>query len=378
MSEKSKWKIPVAEPNITLKDAAAVVETVRSTWISGVAPIVRDFEDRFSHYCDCKYGVATNSGTTALHLALKSLGIGEGDEVIVPDFTMIACSNAIRYCNAKPVLVDVDPETWCINPELITDKITDKTKAIMPVHIYGNVCDMDSIMKIAKHHDLLVIEDAAEAHGATHQGNRVGSIGDCGCFSFFANKIVTTGEGGMVTTNNKELAERMNWLRAHAFGKEGRHYWHDEVGYGYRMSGLQAALGYSQMDRITDYVKAKQDNAMMYMEVLGGLAEKEFIRFPVTRSYAENVYWMFIILIDESFGLGRDEIYKVLQEKYGIELRTTFVPLHLQPCNKDLNIHDDFPVSTMLGETGLNLPSATTLTGQQIAYVSRAIKELRR
>lgn len=365
------WRIPVCEPNLTIQDAGAVVEAVRTTWISGISPTVKQFECKFSQYCDCKYGIATNSGTTALHLALVSLGIGKGDEVIVPDFTMIASANAVAYTGAKPVFVDADPETWCINPILIEEKITAKTKAIMPVHIYGHPCNMNPIFKIADKYGLDIIEDAAEAHGAEYNHFKIGSLGDCGCFSFYANKIITTGEGGMIVTNNLDIMKNAVWLRAHAFGKHPRHHWHEALGFGYRMSGLQGALGSSQCDRLDELVELKRRNAEIYLRELQPLAEDGKIVLPVEESWAKNVYWMFTILLTSDYPLSRDELVVKLENVHGIETRNTFNPMHIQPIYKQKG---DYPIAEMLGHTGLNLPSSTRLTEEEILEVCKWVK----
>ena len=248
-------KIPVSSPLIEKDDVEEVTNVLKSGWISSLGQEVDDFENSFAHYCNTDFGVSTNSGTTSLHLALAALGISKGDEVIIPDFTMIACPNAVSYTGAKPVLVDADRSNWCIDPDQIESKISSNTKAIMAVHIYGYPAEMDLINKIAKEYGLFVIEDAAEAHGAEYKGRKVGSLGDVGSFSFYANKIMTTGEGGICVTNNKDLAETMKWLRAHAFGKEGKHFWHEKIGFGYRMSAMQAALGVSQTRKLSKFVE---------------------------------------------------------------------------------------------------------------------------
>jgi perosamine synthetase len=244
--------IPVCIPLLGEKELENVIDCIKTNWISSKGKYVEEFEDKFAKYCGCKYGVTTTSGTTALHLALASIGVGKGDEVIIPASTMIATAFAVVYCDATPVLVDAEPETWNIDVAKIEEKITDRTKAIMPVHIYGHPCDMDPIMKLAKEHDLYVAEDAAEAHGAEYKGKKAGGIGDIGCFSFYANKIITTGEGGMVVTNDEEIAERAKSLRNLSFPKEKRIYLHSEVGYNYRMTNIQAAIGLAQFERIDE------------------------------------------------------------------------------------------------------------------------------
>lgn len=364
-------KVPVNEPDITKEDMAELVKLLNSGWISGISPAVERFEENFAEAHDCNYGVATGSGTTALHLAMAALGIGPGDEVIVPDFTMIACPNAVTYLGAKPVFVDAHPKSWCIDWRKIEEEITDKTRAIMPVHIYGHPADMLEICKIADKHNLFIVEDCAEAHGATYSLRKVGSFGNCGCFSFYANKIITTGEGGMIVTNDNELAEKARWLRAHAFGKEGKHFWHEQLGFGYRMSGLQAALGLSQLRRIDTYVEAHRRNAQLYMNLLRGLEISGKIGYPMQRVGTKNVYWMFSITInEEAFGRSRDWLMNQLAGD-GIETRTMFYPMHIQPPYLESK---DYPVASLLSRTGMNLPSGNTLRPDQIYYVCERLR----
>jgi len=259
--------IPVCEPELNGNEEKYIVECIRSNWISSIGKFIREFEGLFSKKCGCKYGIACTNGTTALHLALATLGIGPGDEVIIPTFTMIATINAVTYLGAKAVLVDSELDTWNMDISQIESKITSKTKAIIVVHTYGHPVDMDKVNKIAKRHKLYVIEDAAEAHGATYKTKHVGSLSDMACFSFYGNKIITTGEGGMITTNNKEISDVARNLRDHAFSKE-RHFWHQYLGYNYRMTNMQAAIGLAQTERLEPLVKIKRDNAYYYTSLL--------------------------------------------------------------------------------------------------------------
>ena len=236
-----EYKIPVSSPKIGEDEIHYITECIHSTWISGISPYVEKFEEEFARYCGCKYGVATNSGTTALHLALATIGVGKGDEVIIPTFTMIATVNAVSYTGAKPVLVDSEFNTWNMDVSQIEKKITERTRAIIVVHTYGHPIDMDPVLEIAEKHGLYVIEDAAEAHGAEYKGKRVGSIGHMGCFSFYANKIITTGEGGAIATNNKKLAEDLRRLRAYYF-TPGTHFWHKKMAWNFRMSSIEAGI----------------------------------------------------------------------------------------------------------------------------------------
>jgi len=363
--------IPVCIPFIGEKELEYVVDCIRTNWISSKGKYVEEFERKFAEYCGCKYGVSTTSGTSALHLALASLSIGKDDEVIVPAFTMISSVFAVVYCGAKPVLVDAEPETWNMDVNKIEEKITDKTKAIMPVHIYGHPCDMDPILKIAAEHDLYVVEDAAEVHGAEYKGKKTGGIGDVGCFSFYGNKIITTGEGGMIITNNEEIAEKANSLKDLAFSKE-RRFLHTDLGFNYRMTNIQAAIGLAQFERIDELAERRRKNAHWYNEYLDDV---EGIRLPVEKKWAKNVYWMYSILIEDEFGMSRDNLMKKLEEK-GIETRTFFIPMHQQLVFQKMGMFkgDSYPVAEELSRKGMYLPSGSGLKEEEIEYICNAIK----
>jgi len=366
-----RFKIPVAEPDIGEEELENVVEAVRSGWISGKGKFVEEFEKRFAEYCGVKYGVATNSGTTALHLALVALGIGPGDEVIVPDLTFAATINAVIYTGARPVLVDVHPNYWCIDPGKIKEAITPKTKAIILVHLYGHPCDMDPIIELAERYGLFVVEDAAEAHGAEYKGRKVGSFGHVSCFSFYGNKIITTGEGGMCLTNDEELAEKMKLLRGHGM-KEEKRYWHNVVGFSYYMTNLQAAIGVAQLKRIGSFIEKKRRIAKLYAEELSAV---DGVTLHPEMPWAKCVYWLYSILVDRArTGVSRDELMSYL-EKEGIETRPFFYPLHEMPPYKRFTA-GSFPVTVMLSERGLNLPSSIKLTEEEIVYVTRVIAKI--
>ena len=321
-------KIPVSTPSLSEKDFEFVSNAVKSGWISGTkGKYIEQFETEFSNYCGVKYGVACSSGTAALHLAISVLDLQEGDEVIVPTFTNIATILAVIYSGGKPVLVDSDPEIWGMDHNKVKEKITDKTRVIFPVHIYGHPLEMDEIMKIAKRNNLLVIEDAAEGHGAEYKGRKVGGIGDIGCFSFYANKIITTGEGGMLVTNNKEFAKKTKMLCNLAFSDVVR-YRHDYLGFNYRMSNILAALGCSQLSKIESFIKHKKFIGNTYNSLLEDVLG---IQTPIEKTWAKNVYWMYGIVLDEQFGMSRDELRKFLSEK-GVETRDFFLPMHMQPA----------------------------------------------
>ena len=361
--------IPVCAPFVGEREVELVAKCIRSSWVSSQGPFVSEFEEKFARFCGSRFGVTTNSGTTALHLALAALGIGKGDEIVLPTFTMIASINAVEYTGARAVLVDADPEIWGMDVSKIQGKITERTKAIMPVHIYGHPVDMDPIMELAGESDLRIIEDAAEAHGAGYKGKIVGSIGNVGSFSFYSNKIITTGEGGMNVTNDEQLAERMRWLRAHAFGRGGKHFWHEALGFGYRMTSLQAAMGVAQMERIDEMIARRVEHAQMYNELLEKLAEDEIV-LPPEKKWAKNVYWMYSILVKNA--LKRNELMAWLSKR-GIETRTFFYPIHHQPYYASRYEGESYEVADDLSGRGINLPSGSGLTGEEISYVSDSV-----
>jgi perosamine synthetase len=364
--------IPVCEPKLGTKELEYVIDCIKTNWISSKGKYISEFEEKFSKYCGAKYGIATSSGTTALHLALASLGIKAGDEVIIPTFTMIATANSVTYTGAKSVLVDSEPQTWNIDPNKIEEKITPRTKAIMVMHTYGHPCDMDPILEIAEKHDLWVIEDAAEAHGAEYKGKKAGSLGDIACFSFYANKIITTGEGGMVVTSDEKIAEMARLLRDQAF--EEKRFLHRYVGFNYRITNLQAAIGVAQMELIDESVKTRRRNAELYNSLL---KEVEGVTLPPEATWAKNVYWMYTVLIEDSFGMSRDDLMNFLKEN-GVDTRSAFYPIHIQPVYAEQFKGERFPVAEELSRKGLNLPSGNTLTKEQIEYIVKVIASARR
>lgn len=367
--------IPVCAPLLGEKELEYVTDCVKTNWISSKGKYIDKFERGFAEYCNCKYGVTTTNGTTAIHLALTSIGLEKGDEVIVPVFTMMGSVFPIIYCGAKPVFVDADPETWNMDVNKIEAKITDRTKAIMPVHIYGHPCDMAKIMELANDHELVVVEDAAEAHGAEYRGKKIGGIGHVGCFSFYANKIITCGEGGMMITNDERVAEKARLLKDLAFPKGDRRYLHSELGYNYRMTNIQAAIGLAQLERIDELVEMRRRNAKLYNQFL---ADVNGITLPPEKDWAKNVYWMYSILIEPEFGVTRDQMMVLLSDK-GVETRPFFIPMDKQPVlqNLDLVTGETYPVAADLSEKGMYLPSGSGLTTEEIRYVCDSIKENR-
>lgn len=365
--------IPVCVPTLGEAEKEYVDECLETNWISAMGEYVNQFEDEFAEYTNSKYGISTTSGTTALHLALEAIGVEEGDEVILPTFTMGATALAVVYCGAKPVLVDSNPRTGNMNPEQIRDAITDRTKAILPVHIYGHPCDMDSILQVADEHDLYVVEDAAEAHGAEYKGRKVGSLGDVGCFSFYANKMITTGEGGMVVTDDDEIAERAEWLKSLAYSAEER-FVHTAIGFNYRMTNVQAAIGVGQLEKMDEFVAMRRKNASLYNEAL---THVNGIETPPEKSWAKNVYWMYSVVVTDEFGLSRDELMAELDE-CGVETRPFFVPMHEQPIFLEQGWYEDdeHPVAEELARKGLYLPSSSHLSEEEIQHVTTAIREI--
>ncbi|MBT4824940.1 DegT/DnrJ/EryC1/StrS family aminotransferase [Candidatus Woesearchaeota archaeon] len=361
-------KIPIAKPTLKGNELKYVTECIETGWISSAGKFVEKFEEKFADFCNVKHGVSCSNGTVAIHLALMALGIGKGDEVIIPDYTFAATANAVLYTGAKPILVDVEEDTWCMDPKLIKDKITPNTKAIIPVHIYGHPCDMDKIMKIAKENKLFVIEDCAEAHGAEYKGGKVGGIGDIGCFSFYGNKIITTGEGGMCITNDKKLANKMRVLKNHGMD-ESKRYWHEIIGYNYRITNLQAAVGLAQLEQINEFIEKRIKIAELYNKHLKDI---KGITLPPKKEWAKNVYWMYCILIKDEFPISRDELIEKLKEK-GIDSRKFFFPLSMMTPYKDDSAS---PVSKLLSNKGICLPTFTDMSEEEIKEIIESVKEV--
>jgi perosamine synthetase len=359
----------VAETRLDGNERRYVLECLETNWVSSAGPFVLRFERAFAAAVGCRHGVACSSGTAALHLALATVGVEAGDEVLMPAFTMVATANAARYLGASPVLVDADPETWNLDVGQLEAKLTPRTRAILPVHIYGHPVDMDPLCELARNRGLAVIEDAAEAHGARYRGRPVGSLGDAAAFSFYGNKIVTTGEGGMVTTNDGDVAARARELRDLSFSSE-RHFWHRSVAFNYRMSNVCAAIGVAQTERLAELVERRRENARRYAEALAGIPG---LGLPAERPEVENVFWMFGITVGEEFGRSRDELRELLAAR-GIETRTFFVPIHVQPAYADSHLGERYPIAEELCRAGLYLPSGPALSNADISYVVREIR----
>jgi perosamine synthetase len=363
--------IRVFEPDIGDEEVEAVADAVRRGEISGsFGESIPGFEAEFAAYVGVKHGVAVTSGTTALHLAVHAAGAGPGDEVLVSASTNIATALAAFHNGAVPVPVDSEPETGNLDLDAIEPLITERTKAIIPVHLFGHPVDMERLMEIADKHGLAVIEDCAESHGATVRGRMTGSFGQMSCFSFYANKVITTGEGGMVLTDDDDLAEHLRSLRNLAFGEP--RFLHAEAGYNFRMTGYQAAMGRVQLAKIERIIEGKRRVAAAYDRLLAGV---EGVRTPVEREWARNVYWMYAISLTDEYPLSKDELMAELRER-GIESRSQFCPMNMQPFLRDQEGFREVacPVAEELWRTGLYLPSGISLTDEEIETVTDAIR----
>lgn len=362
-------KISMANPVFNGNEKKYLDECIDTGWISSAGRFVSDFEKSFAEYCGTRYALTCSNGTVSLHLALLALGIGKDDEVIIPTLTYIATANAVTYCGAKPVFVDSEMNTWNIDPSKIEEKITSRTKAIMAAHLYGQSADMDPILEIAKKHNLYVIEDAAEAHGATYKGKKVGSIGDIGSFSFFGNKIITTGEGGMVVTNNKELYDKMKALRSQGMDPNKR-YWHTMVAYNYRMTNMQAAVGLAQLENIEWHLSERKRVSDLYKKYLKDLSD--YVEIPKEMDWGKHVYWMYSIILRDNVKIDRN-LFMQNMEKDGIEMRPLFYPMHTMPPYYEEN--GNYPVAVHLGYRGINLPTHSLLKEEDIKFIVECIKK---
>ncbi len=367
----NKKLIPVAAANLGKEELSNVIKAVKSGWVSWRGEFIEKFEKNFAKYLGVKYATTVSSGTAGLHLALLALGVKKGDEVIIPDLTYVATANAVAYVGAKPIMVDVESDYWCIEPKAILKAITKKTKAIIPVHLYGNVCDMEEIFKIAKKYKLYVIEDAAEAQGAEYGGKKIGSLGDVCVFSFFGNKIMTTGEGGMVATNDRKIYERINFLKNQAQDVKNK-YWHPEIGFNYRMTNFEAAIGCAQLQKINLFVGKKRKIFGWYKKYLSGLKD---ITLNQERKNTKSVYWMASLVLGKNIRrkISRGNLMKLLK-KDGIETRPFFYLLSKMPMYRKEQRYSNL-VAYNLSQNGLNLPSGTTSTENEVKFVCEALKK---
>jgi perosamine synthetase len=374
--------IPVNEPLLTERDLEYVSECVRTGWISSAGRFIDEFEEKWAAYCGRKYGIAVSNGTTALQVAVRCLDLEPGDEVIMPSFTIISCALAVVENGGVPVVVDCDPNTWCMDVHQIERKITARTRAIMPVHIYGHPVDMDPLLETADKHGLSVIEDAAEVHGAEYLSGRksanpswrrCGSFGTLSCFSFYANKLITTGEGGMVLTDDPALAARARSLRNLCFQPERRFY-HQDLGFNFRLTNMQAALGLAQFERMDEIIARKR---WMGKEYTRRLRELKVLQLPVEEPWARNVYWMYGMVVAEETGMDAAKLANRLRER-GVETRPFFLGMHEQPVfhKRGLFVKERYAVTERLARQGLYLPSGLALTHDQLSEVCSTVLDV--
>ena len=363
-------RIPLLEPDLTGDELQNVVDCIESNWISSQGSYVRQFEQQFEAMHRDTHALAVSNGTVALHLALHSLGIGEGDEVIVPDITFAATINAVLYCNATPVLCEINSETLCIDESEAEKLISNRTRAIIPVHLYGQPCDMDAITKLAQKHNLLVIEDCAEAIGSSWMGQPVGVFGDAATFSFFGNKTISTGEGGMILFKDRNIYEHAKILRDHGMSHD-RKYWHDYVGFNYRLTNIQAAIGVAQMKRRENIFSNKLRIASFYTKTLEGVPSISKLQ-PITPGTVHSS-WLYTIMLDKR--TNRDTVITELL-RYGIETRPVFHPLHMMPPYKDFAKSRSLKLSIQASSCGISLPTSAKMTEDEITYVARCLKEV--
>ena len=365
-------QIPLVQPELSGNELEYVTDCIQTSWISSQGKYVRQFEEKFGEYVGCLNTLAVSNGTVALHLALVALGVGPGDEVIVPDLTFAATVNAILYTGATPVLVDVDPMTMVIKPELVTAAVTNRTKAIMPVHLYGYPADLESLMAIANQYNLLVVEDCAEALGSFYQGAHVGTFGDAAIFSFFGNKTITTGEGGMLLCKNPSIRDRAKILRDHGMSPK-RRYWHEEVGFNYRLTNIQAAIGVAQLEKIDYLVNRKRWLASVYKKLLVDIPHIQLPKEP-HGSHSVNSYWLYTIILSKEYAHRRDEILKFLAN-HGIEARPAFIPMHRMPPYLQYSQSDEkYSASNHLSDGGISLPSSISITEIEIEHVCSKLR----
>lgn len=374
-SKASGRTVPVNAPLLSARAKQLVMECLDGGWLSSAGPFVDQFERAFAAYVGVEHGVAVCNGTAALHCALLAAGVREGDEVIVPAFTMIASIFSILHCGARPIFVDCEADGFNLDPSLLEGLVTPRTRAIMPVHLFGHPCAMDRVRAFASAHGLCVIEDAAEAHGATFEGERAGSLGDVGCFSFYANKIITTGEGGMLVTSNPELAARARAFRDLCHSPE-RRFIHTEVGYNYRITNVQAAIGLGELSCIDDYLARKRRMAARYER---GLSDVAGLALPGTKAGVENVYWMYAILVDQArFGISKGEFRTRLKAR-GIDTRDLFYSPADQPAlTQRFGRLGPFPNTERFAASGCYLPSGLALTDDDIDYVIEQVRSVAR
>lgn len=364
-------RISIAVPVFNGNEKKYLTECIDTGWVSANGRFINEFQEKFADFCGSKYALACSNGTVTLHLIVKALGIGPGDEVIMPTLTYVATANAVAECGATPVFVDSDPDTWNVDPNAVEDAITPRTKAIIPVHLYGLACDMTALMEISHRHGIPVIEDAAEAHGALWKRKRVGSIGRAGSFSFFGNKIITSGEGGMIVTDDKKLYEKMKLLRSQGVDPNHR-YWHLVRAYNYRMTNMQAAVGLAQLENVDWHMAQRRRVAETYQKLFSEKLEG-YVTIQKVAHPENHVYWMNSIILSDRVKKTRDEVMAGM-EAQNIEMRPLFYPMHIMPPYEDKSLH--CPVAEYLSQRGINLPSHALMNEEKIQYVVDSLKNI--
>lgn len=370
VDEGVRRRIPVSSPSFVGNEREYVLDCMDSGWVSSAGKYVDLFEAAFAEFCGVRHAVACCNGTAALHVSLLALGVGPGDEVIVPTLTFVATANAVTYCGARPVFVDSEPETWNLDPAHVASKITSRTKGIVAVHLYGHPAEVDGLRALASRHGLFLLEDAAEAHGALYRGRRVGSLGDLAAFSFYGNKIIATGEGGMVVTDDDALAARVRLLRGQGMDAE-RRYWFPVVGYNYRMMNLPAAIGLAQLECAGWHTARRREVAAAYKRLLGDV---QGLGWQAERAWARHAYWMFTVLLSDGAADVRDRLMARLEAE-GIETRPVFYPLHTLPPYREAARGEEFPVAEALSRRGVSLPTWAGLSHDDQSYVCERLKE---
>jgi len=365
--------IQSGSPALIGNEEKYVVDCIKTNWISSAGKYIKKFEKRFAKFNNTKFAVSCNSGTAALHISLLALGVKQGDEVIVPALTYVATINAVTYCGAIPVLVDIDPQTWCIDEELVEKSITKRTKGIIVVHLFGHPADMDPIMLIARKYNLFVVEDNAQGTGALYKGKRTGSIGTMGTYSFFGSKMITTGEGGIVTTNNSKLAKSAGIFKNQGVDPKNR-YWFPVIGYNYRMTNLEAAIGLAQLEKINTHIRNRRQIANSYFKELDGF---ESLILPTEKEYAKSAFWMFNITFKDNVRIDRDLVLNRLY-KYGIDARNIPYPLNTLPPYRKIAQGKKFPVAWKIFSRSISLPTHENLTQEDIKYVCDKLKYILR
>jgi perosamine synthetase len=363
----SQHFIPISKPFIGPREKELVIDALDSGWVSSIGKYIDEFEAKFARYCGTEYALAVSNGTTGLHLALATLGLQPGDEVIVPDLTFVATANAVAYTGATPVLADVDADTLCLDVASVKSLITPRTKAVIPVHLYGHPADMDALSELSDAHGLAIIEDAAEAHGAEYKGRRVGSFGKCAVFSFYGNKVITTGEGGMLTTNDRAFHQRAKRLRDHAMSPSKR-YFHEERGYNYRITNLQAALGVAQLERIDEFLDRRTEIMSWYNSAI---ATTDNVRLNRVKNWAKSAFWMVCLEVDWFDEARRDAFMQALRAR-GIDSRPYFCTMSSMPMYRQAPLQ----VASRKAQIGLNLPSYFELTKGEVQRIGSDVNEI--